>query len=101
MTEQQQNRQKRNGARAPRTRLALNGRFSGTLKPTGTQTVAFHLYDAILRQPRDFDLLIYADSRFTGVAAWKDAPGVEFVETPFSDWSSIMKTKACSVMMIK
>ena len=85
--QQQQNRQKRNGTRAPRKRLALNGRFSGTLKPTGTQTVAFHLYDAILRQPRDFDLLIYADSRFTGVAAWKDAPGVEFVETPFSDWS--------------
>lgn len=83
MSDQQQ----RNAQRAGRKRLALNGRFSGTLKPTGTQTVAFHLYDAILREPRDFDLLIYADSRFTGVAAWKNQPGVEFIETPFSDWS--------------
>lgn len=69
-----------------RKRVALNGRFSGTLKPTGTQTVAYYLYDAIIRAPRDFDLLIYADSRFPGVAAWKHQPGVEFIEVPFSDW---------------
>ncbi len=71
---------------SPRKRIALNGRFSGTLKPTGTQTVAFHLFDALLREPRDFDLVIYADSRFAGVAAWKNQPGVEFIEVPFSDW---------------
>ena len=69
-----------------RKRIALNGRFSGTLKPTGTQTVAFYLYDAILRTPRDFDIVVYADPRFNGVAAWKNLPGVEFVEVPFSDW---------------
>ena len=69
-----------------RKRIALNGRFSGTLKPTGTQTVAFYLFDAIIRAPREVDLVVYADSRFPGVAAWKTQPGVEFIEVPFSDW---------------
>jgi glycosyltransferase involved in cell wall biosynthesis len=68
-------------------RIALNGRFSGTPQPTGTQTVAFALFDEIVRADRDVELVIFADSRFAGVAAWRDAPGVTLVETPFQDWS--------------
>jgi glycosyltransferase involved in cell wall biosynthesis len=69
-------------------RIALNGRFSGTPQPTGTQTVAFALFDAIVRTPdRDVELVIFADPRFDGVAAWRGMPGVTFVETPFQSWS--------------
>jgi glycosyltransferase involved in cell wall biosynthesis len=68
-------------------RIALNGRFSGTRQPTGTQTAAFALFDAIVRAPREAELVIFADSRFDGLAAWRGAPGVAFVETPFQDWT--------------
>ncbi len=69
-----------------RPKVALNGRFSGTRQPTGTQTVAFQLYDAIVRSPRNFDLEIFADPAFPGVGAWTDAPGVHFHAVPFSRW---------------
>ncbi len=69
-------------------RIALNGRFSGTPQPTGTQTVAFALFDAIVRAlDRDTELVIFADSRFPGIAAWREAPNATVVETPFQDWS--------------
>lgn len=67
--------------------IALNGRFSGTPQPTGTQTAAYQLFDAIVREPRQVELVVFADSRFKGVAEWKDIPGLRFVETPFQDWS--------------
>jgi glycosyltransferase involved in cell wall biosynthesis len=70
-----------------RRKVALNGRFSGTLQPTGTQTVAFRLYDAIVRSPRDFDLEIFADPAFDGVGAWAEIPQTNIKEVPFSKWS--------------
>lgn len=73
-------------AEMSRPRVALNGRFSGTLQPTGTQTVAFHLFDAIVRAPRTVELVIFADDAFPGVADWADIPGTELVPVPFSKW---------------
>ena len=70
--------------------IALNGRFSGTPEPTGTQTVAFQLFDAILREPREpgeFEFVVFADDRFPGVESWRDLPHVRFIRTPFQDWS--------------
>lgn len=67
--------------------IALNGRFTGTRQPTGTQTAAFHLFDHILRANRDFRFVVFADPRFGAVAEWKTLPGVEFVEVPFQSWS--------------
>lgn len=68
------------------SRVCLNGRFSGTLRPTGTQVVAYHLFDAIVRQPRNMELVILADPAFPGVADWANVPQTELVPTPFSDW---------------
>lgn len=69
------------------TRIALNGRFTGTPQPTGTQTAALGLFDAILRASSDEEFVVFADSRFPGVAAWRDLPRVTLVDTPFQDWS--------------
>jgi len=68
-------------------RLALNGRFTGNPQPTGTQKVAFQLFDHILRRNRDFEFTIFADSRFPGVAAWRGLPRTNLVEIPVQDWS--------------
>ncbi len=67
--------------------LALNGRFSGTAQPTGTQTVAFHLYDAIIRAERERPVIVFADSRFKGVEEWAHLPRTTLVNVPFQDWS--------------
>jgi len=69
--------------------VALNGRFSGTRQPTGTQTVAFHLFDAIVRAPRRAGetVVAFADPRFPGVEAWSGIPGTRLVPVPFQDWS--------------
>ena len=68
-------------------RIALNGRFSGTARPTGTQTAAFGLFDQIIRRNKDFELVVFADRRFRGVAEWEGLPGTKLVEVPFQDWS--------------
>lgn len=68
-------------------RIALNGRFSYALQPTGTQTVAFHLFDAILRLPRDFEVVVFADPAFPGVVEWGTLAGVRLVSVPFHRWS--------------
>ena len=70
-----------------RRKVALNGRFSGTLQPTGTQIVAFRLFDAIVRAPRDFDLEIFADPAYEGVGAWADIPNTRLEKVPFSQWA--------------
>ncbi len=68
--------------------VALNGRFSGTLQPTGTQTAAFHLFDAIIRDPeRRIPLVVFADPRFSGVAAWAGVAETRLIPIPFSRWS--------------
>ena len=67
--------------------LALNGRFSGTAQPTGTQTVAFHLYDAIIRAERERPVIVFADPRFQGVEEWGRLPGTTLIAVPFQDWS--------------
>jgi glycosyltransferase involved in cell wall biosynthesis len=66
--------------------VGLNGRFSGTLKPTGTQVASFHLFDAIIRGERDFPIVIFADEKFPGVEAWRTIPQTRFVDVPFSRW---------------
>lgn len=68
-------------------RVALNGRFSYALQPTGTQTVAYHLFDAIVRSPREFEVVVFADPAFPGVAAWGDCAGTRLVPVPFHRWS--------------
>lgn len=73
-------------APSPALRVGLNGRFSGTLKPTGTQIASFHLFDAIIRAERDFPVVIFADEKFPGVAAWRAIPRTRFVDVPFSRW---------------
>src|SRR5262249_24726376 len=73
---------------SPDSFVALNGRFSGTLLPTGTQVAAFHMFDAIVRAPeRKVGLIIFADPAFPGVKEWKHAAAVKFVPIPFSRWS--------------
>jgi glycosyltransferase involved in cell wall biosynthesis len=68
--------------------VALNCRFSGTLQPTGTQTAAFALFDAIVRMPeRECPLVVFADPKFPGVAGWADVRDVTLVPIPLSDWS--------------
>ena len=69
------------------TRVALNGRFTGTPQPTGTQIAAFHLFDSILRANTGFDLVIFGDSRFGNVRDWSNIARVTWIETPFQDWS--------------
>jgi glycosyltransferase involved in cell wall biosynthesis len=68
-------------------RVALNGRFTGTPQPTGTQTASFQLFNAILRESGETEFVVFADSRFPGVEEWKHLERVTFVETPFQDWS--------------
>lgn len=70
-----------------KTRIALNCRFTGTPQPTGTQTAAYHLFDAIVRENREFEFVVFADPKFAAVAAWREVPGVELVEVPFQGWS--------------
>ena len=66
--------------------VGLNGRFSGTLKPTGTQVTSFHLFDAIIRSERDFSVAVFADEKFPGVASWRTVPRTKFLAVPFSRW---------------
>src|SRR5581483_6380499 len=68
--------------------VALNGRFTGTSQPTGTQTAAFGLFDALVRSPeRELSLVVFADPKFPGVAEWKKFPNVTVVTVPFQNWS--------------
>ncbi len=66
--------------------VGLNGRFSGTLKPTGMQVSSFHLFDAIIRSERDFSVVVFADAAFPGTEAWRAIPRTRFVDVPFSRW---------------
>lgn len=68
-------------------RIALNGRFSGTPQPTGTQTASYQLFDALVRASREIELVIFADSSFLQIAQWKEFSGVRWIETPFRNWS--------------
>ena len=67
--------------------VALNGRFTGTPQPTGTQTAAFGLFDAIIRASRERPVVVFADSRFPGVSEWASMATCTLVETPFQDWT--------------
>lgn len=68
-------------------RVALNGRFTGTPQPTGTQIASFQLFNAILREPGETEFVVFADSRFPGAEEWPCLPRVTFIETPFQNWS--------------
>jgi glycosyltransferase involved in cell wall biosynthesis len=68
--------------------VALNGRFSGTPQPTGTQTAAFGLFDAIVRSPdRAISLVVFADPNFPGVNEWTAFQSVRLVPVPLQRWS--------------
>lgn len=67
--------------------IALNGRFSGTPQPTGTQTASLGLFDAIIRAERERPLVVFADPRFEKVADWAAIPHTTLVPVPFQDWS--------------
>ena len=68
-------------------RVALNGRFTGTPQPTGTQVASFQLFNAILRDRADMEFVVFADARFPGAEQWTELSGVRFIPTPFQDWS--------------
>jgi len=68
-------------------RVALNGRFTGTPQPTGTQVASFQLFNAILRERSELDTVVFADARFPGAEEWTTLERVTFVPTPFQDWS--------------
>lgn len=69
-------------------KVALNCRFSGTFRPTGTQIAGFSLFDAIIRLPeRDCHLVIFADPRFPGVTQWADVRDTTLVPVLFTEWS--------------
>ena len=70
-----------------KARVALNGRFSHAEHPAGTHVASFHLFDAILRAPRDLDLVVFADPEAPGVGEWRNLPGVVFCPVPFRSWS--------------
>jgi len=70
-------------------RVALNGRFSYALQPTGTQTVAYHLFDAIVRGARDFEVVVFADPAFPGVEAWGKCAGTKLIPVPFHTWPRV------------
>jgi glycosyltransferase involved in cell wall biosynthesis len=58
------------------------------LQPTGTQTAAFALFDAIVRLPeREARLVVFADPKFPGVAEWAEVRDVTLVPVPFAEWS--------------
>jgi len=69
------------------SRVALNGRFSYALQPTGTQTVAYHLFDAIIRSSRDFEIVVFADPAFPGISEWGSVPKTKLIPVPFHEWS--------------
>ena len=71
----------------PPRRIALNGRFSGAAEPSGTQVAAFHLFDQIVRRNRDFELVVFADTRFPGIEAWRECGGTVVHHVPFRDWT--------------
>src|SRR4051812_48184528 len=66
--------------------VGLNGRFSGTLQPTGTQIASYHLFDAVIRGDRQFEVVVYADTAFPGVARWQELPATTVIHVPFSRW---------------
>ena len=72
--------------KSPALIVGLNGRFSGTLRPTGTQVTSFHLFDAIIRSEREFPVVVFADEKFPGVAAWRTMPRTRFIAVPFGRW---------------
>ncbi len=69
------------------SRVALNGRFSYALQPTGTQTVAYHLFDAIIRSQRDFEIVVFADPAFPGISEWASCAKTKLIAVPFHKWS--------------
>lgn len=69
-----------------KARVALNGRFSHARHPVGTHVASFHLFDAILRAPRDLELVVFADPEVLGVGEWQSLPRVVFCPVPFRSW---------------
>ena len=69
------------------SRVALNGRFTGTPQPTGTQVASFQLFNAILHARSDLEFVVFSDARFPGAEAWADLERVTVIPTPFQDWS--------------
>jgi glycosyltransferase involved in cell wall biosynthesis len=69
------------------TRIAVNGRFSGSKQPTGTQTAAFHSINSYLREARTLHFEVFADPEYPGVKDWELLPNVRLIPISFRSWS--------------
>ena len=67
-------------------RVALNGRYTGVVEPTGVQTVAHAIFAHIVRSERSFDLVIFADRNAPDMHSWARRDDVELVHVPFRSW---------------
>jgi len=70
-----------------KARVAFNGRFTHTQDPAGTRVASFHLLEALVRAPRDLELVIFADPKAPGVGEWRNGAKVIFCPVPFRSWS--------------
>lgn len=66
------------------SRIAINGRFSGTARPTGTQTVAHELVEHITALDERPEMVLFVEPGHPSVESWRARNGVEIVEVPFA-----------------
>ena len=64
-------------------RVAVNGRFSGTPRPTGTQTVAHEIVEHLTALDDRPEVVLVIDPDHPSVPRWRARPGVDVVEVPF------------------
>lgn len=65
-------------------RIAINGRFSGTARPTGTQTVAHELVEHITALDQRPEIVLFVDPLLPSVERWRERAGVTVVEVPYA-----------------
>lgn len=68
----------------PMPRIAINGRFSGTSRPTGTQTVAHELVEHVTALEDRPEMVLFVEPGHPSVESWRGRAGVEIVEVPFA-----------------
>jgi glycosyltransferase involved in cell wall biosynthesis len=65
-------------------RIALNGRFTGTARPTGTQTVAHEIVEHVTALEDRPEIVLFVDPAHPSVPRWRARAGVTMVEVPFA-----------------
>ncbi|MEO0445789.1 MAG: glycosyltransferase family 1 protein [Verrucomicrobiota bacterium] len=71
-------------------RIAINCRFSGVAKPTGTHTVGTHLVDGLVRHPeRNVTLTLLIEDEFARDMEWEKEAGVEIHPIPFGSYGRL------------